>query len=151
MYALVDETDYEELSLWNWSAHFSPNSNTFYAIRHEPTGTPNRQRTVQMHGVIVGLSGLRDHADGNGLNNRRYNLRPADASQNSCNRRMRSDNTSGFKGVSWHKGTQTYRVRIMVNQKAIALGTARTPREGALRYNEAARRYHGEFARLNAV
>jgi hypothetical protein len=150
-YALVDEADYEELSALNWLAHYSPNSDTFYAMRREPTGTPYRQRTIQMHGVIVGVDGCRDHADRNGLNNRRYNLRPADASQNGCNRRTRRNSKTGFKGVTWHRDSQVYRVRITVRGKTIQLGTATDPRAGAIRYNEAALKYHGEFARLNVV
>jgi hypothetical protein len=90
---------------------------------------------------------LVDHEDRNGVNNRISNLREANSQKNNCNRKTRTDNTSGYKGVSWHR--DRYEVRIMLEGKMIHVGSSKDPRIAALMYNEAAIKYHGEFAALN--
>jgi hypothetical protein len=79
------------------------------------------------------------------LDYRRSNLRVANRSQNNRNRRMRKDNTSGYKGiVAYGKG---FRAQIMVNKRGIALGTRPTKEEAFELYCAAAKRLHREFAR----
>lgn len=63
-----------------------------------------------------------DHMDGNPLNNRIENLRPATNQQNIANAKMRCDNTSGVKGVSWHKQKQKWRASVRFNGKSIHIG-----------------------------
>lgn len=92
-----------------------------------------------------------DHKDRNKLNNRIDNLRLATPSQNQSNRAKGKNNTSGFKGVSWHKNEQMYYVQIRHKNKQYHLGAYRTAIEGAVAYNEAAKRLHGEFACLNEI
>ncbi|MEG7750695.1 HNH endonuclease, partial [Listeria monocytogenes] len=69
-----------------------------------------KPRAVYLHRQIMGEpSGFEvDHIDGNGLDNRRANLRVASKTQNVRNQRIRQDNTSSFKGVSWSKRRQKW-------------------------------------------
>jgi hypothetical protein len=91
-----------------------------------------------------------DHIDTNGLNNRKSNLRPAEQIQNTKNMSKGSRNTSGAKGVSLKK-SGVLEVRIMVNGKQLWLGSYRDKIKAAIAYNEAAVKYHGEFASLNNI
>ena len=89
-----------------------------------------------------------DHANGNGLDCRKSNLRFATRSQNNANRdRFVGLHTSKFRGVSRHKGK--WRVAIRVNHKQIGLGRFDDEMEAAEAYDEAAIKHFGEFARLN--
>lgn len=120
-----------------------------YAIGGAP---PNR---AFLHRLISAVPGgfadgvLVDHVDLNKLNNRRANLRQCSHSLNHGNAPLRSDNTSGFKGVSRDK--KKWCASIMVNQRHLHIGNFNTPEEAAHAYNAAARRHFGEFARLNEV
>jgi len=104
-----------------------------------------------MHRFILGLpdgQGV-DHRNGDGLDNQRYNLRPATQLQNSRNRGPSSNNTTGFKGVVWAKIPQRYQVQLEVHGKKIWLGYFDDPVMAARAYDVKARQIHGEFARLN--
>lgn len=82
-----------------------------------------------------------DHEDGDGLNNRWTNLRPATKSQNGANRPANRNNKTGFKGVSMHAG------RFRAAIKGRVLGYRDTAEEAAALYAEAAATEFGEFAR----
>lgn len=88
-----------------------------------------------------------DHKDGDGLNNKFNNLRLASDTQNAQNTKKRSDNTSGFKGVSWHNKLGQWRAVIVVNKKQIHLGTFWDIQDAVAAYKKAAKHYFGEFAR----
>jgi hypothetical protein len=68
-----------------------------------------------------------------------------------CNRVLNQDNTSGYKGVAFDKGSGRWKVDITVNRQRHAIGRFSTRREAAIAYNEAAVRLQGEFARLNDI
>jgi hypothetical protein len=82
------------------------------------------------------------------LDYRRSNLRIATRAQNNANRRMRKDNTSGFKGVTKFLNGSGWRAQIMVNGKARVLGVRETKEAAYELYCAAAREMHGEFARM---
>lgn len=91
-----------------------------------------------------------DHRNGDRLDNRRDNLRLANQTQNLGNAGgLWSSNTSGFRGVSFHKRTGRWRATIRVHGKQHELGTYRTPHEAALAYDQASRENFREFARQN--
>lgn len=79
--------------------------------------------------------------------NRIDNLRYADRHQNGQNRRKQRDNKSGYKGVCWHKATQKWIAQIRINRVSKHLGIFSDPRLAYAAYCEAAKKYHGEFAR----
>lgn len=91
---------------------------------------------------------LIDHLDGNPHNNKFQNLRLATSRQNQCNQKRRTDNTSGLKGVTWDKSRGKWAAGIQVKGKHIFLGRHKTKEEAYAAYCEAARKLHGEFARL---
>lgn len=90
-----------------------------------------------------------DHMDGNGLNNRKLNLRFCTHAENLRNRKKSRINTSGYKGV--FSAGRKWRAQIGVNRKRIWLGSFENKIDAALAYNKAAVRYHGEFAVLNII
>jgi HNH endonuclease/AP2 domain len=92
-----------------------------------------------------------DHIHGIKDDNRISELREATSSQNKCNKPKRKDNTSGFKGVTWHKGAKKWMTQIGINKRSYFLGYFDTPEKAALAFNKAAIELHGEFASLNKV
>jgi len=90
-----------------------------------------------------------DHKNGHRADNRWSNLRDCTRLQNQANMKKPSHNTSGLKGVSLHSEAQKWRAKIQVNKKTIHLGLFATKRQAHDAYCEAARRYHGEFARFS--
>lgn len=119
-------------------------------------GKPGQQKVQWMHRVILsrilGRELTRhevvDHIDGDGLNNRRSNLRLATQMQNASNRKLNKNNTSGYKGVSWDTKTDKWVAQIMTNQKQNRLGYFDNPEDAYKAYCAAALELHGEFARL---
>jgi len=90
-----------------------------------------------------------DHKDRNKLNNLDSNFRICTNAENLRNREKSKNNTSGFKGVI--KNRNKWRSVIRVNNELIQLGTFISKIEAARAYNLAAKKYHGEFAKLNRI
>ena len=109
-------------------------------------------KILYAHRVIMGASPEQDvdHINRDKLDNRRANLRFATASQGNANR-VNARNTSGYRGVRWHKGNGRWFAAICVNRKHIHIGAFRDPRRAALAYDLAAYLHFGEFAQLNGV
>jgi hypothetical protein len=91
---------------------------------------------------------LIDHISGNFHNNRFSNLRLATSWQNQCNQKVRIDNTSGLKGVTWDKNRSKWLAQIQVKRKHFFLGRYKTKEEAWAAYQKAAHEYHGDFARF---
>jgi hypothetical protein len=92
-----------------------------------------------------------DHRNRDGLDNRLRNLRYATSSQNNANKLKRSDNTSGYKGVFWHKRAKKWMAQLGYQNKLHYLGLFASKKEAALAYNEAAEQLAGEFACKNSI
>lgn len=110
------------------------------------------EKTFLAHRIIwkmmTGEDGMTiDHIDCDGHNNKWVNLREAETCENLRNRGAPRNNTSGVKGVSFCKATNTWRASITVDRKAINLGRYPTLNEAAEARRIAAERLHGDFAR----
>lgn len=144
---LIDNEDYKDVSRYRWSIH-SPGINKFYAVRKV------NKKIIKMNRYLLNITDPNikcDHRDGNGLNNQRDNIRKCFQIQNTKNATMHIDNKSGFKGVIWVASKSKFRAGIMSNGHSFFLGYYNTAIEAALAYNEAATKYHGEFAQLNII
>jgi len=86
--------------------------------------------------------------DANPLNTRIENLRAANQSQVNCYRKTKKTTNSGYKGVCLHKQTGKYIAQISKNKKQYHLGLFNTPKEAHKAYRKAAKKLHGEFARV---
>jgi HNH endonuclease len=140
--AVIDDDDAEAvLSVGKWSA--LRGANTFYGARMF-----GRSRFVLLHRFLTGYP-LTDHADGDGLNNRRSNLRSATKSQNNANSVHRTGTTSPYRGVSWKRQIGRWVAQIGYQGGTRYLGTSTDPVVAARAYDVAALETWGEYARLN--
>lgn len=142
--AIVDDEDFENLNKFNWQAKKCKTHDIIYAVRAV------KRKEKKMHREILKANPSEevDHIDGNGLNNVRSILRECSHQQNMCNQKKSSNNTSGYKGVSWDKNA--WRVRIRLNNKEIYIGSFKNIKDAALAYDVAAQIFFGEFARTNS-
>ena len=152
--ALVDPEDYDRLAQYHWHVFKPIRSDRVYAGRwakqnEQPNGKPFK---IPMHVEIMGnVEGMRiDHVRPlDTLDNRRINLRRASAAQNAANSPVPKNNTSGYKGVTWHRQTERWRAFIKFDRRQIHLGMFDVKEEAARAYDIAAKRLFGEFAYLN--
>jgi len=150
----VSPEDYDFLSGFKWYAQRRTTSHapvSYYAMRIAGRKGQLMHRTIlaRMLGRELVSTEQVDHIDRDPLNNRRENLRLATASENLRNQSKHKDNTSGFKGVSFHKPMQKWQAQIAVNHKQIYLGCFDTAAAAAAAYDTAAQSLHGTFACVN--
>jgi len=141
----VDPEDWIYLRLYSWQI-LTTKCGKQYARRTEKL--KGKSRTLLMHRQIMkpDYGFVVDHINGDTLNNRRFNLRICTQSQNLYNRR-----TPRTKGVGFHKGSRRFRAYINVDKRPITLGYFKTVEEAIESYNQAALKYHGEYAVQNRV
>ena len=143
-FATIDEAD-ADLAKSKWSVLRRKGSEVVYARNR--TGLMHRQIMARILGRNLEGHEHVDHADRNTLNNTRANLRLCTPSQNGANRSLQRNNTSGYKGVSFHKHSQKWKAAVRVNGYLQCLGYFHTPEEAFEAYSQAAANYFGEFAR----
>lgn len=150
----VNDDDYEELNKMKWHLIRGIRTNYAYTVIKNSDG---KYKSFLLHRIILNTpKGMEvDHIDHNGLNNQRNNIRNATRSQNKMN--VVAQSNTGYLGIYILKG-KTYKnkkykdnivAKIMVNRKSIYLGTFIDIGSAILARDEAAKKYHGEFANLN--
>lgn len=151
--ALLDAADAAAVLQHTWHAYHS--RGRWYAVRNRTVG-PKKQRPITLHRTIMDVpAGLDvDHRNGNGLDNRRANLRVGTRSQNLANAKKRRTvggkrTASRFKGVYWNKKISKWYGRIQRNGHYAHLGSFASEEDAARAYDRAAREHFGEFACLN--
>jgi len=87
-----------------------------------------------------------DHINGDRSDNRLVNLREASRAENGRNRGANRNNTSGYKGVSWHKSSRRWVANVYGEAGNRHLGCFNTPEEAHAAYCAAAAELYGEFA-----
>lgn len=142
-YALVNDDDCEILSEYKW--HAVKIGNTFYASR----ARPGDYKRIWMHREIMQpLPHLEvDHADGDGLNNQRANLRVCTHAENLRNQKLNKANTSGYKGVTWDARSGKWQAQIKFWQRHYVLGHFVNLEDAARARAEAERELFGDYTR----
>lgn len=146
-FAIVDDEDYEWLNQHKWCvAHCT---NKYYAVRFISVNKKRIQ--LYMHREIMGaMKGQEiDHRGGNSLDNRKSNLRFCTRSENLQNQHRTKNNSTKFKGVSWHKLRHKWQAYINFNKTRIQLGYFDNENDAAKAYDIEATKLFGEFANLN--
>lgn len=143
MQATVDDDMYDFLNQWSWYV-----SSNGYAVRNE---YHPKHMTLRMHVLINNTPEgfFTDHINGNKLDNRRSNLRTCTKNENGFNRDKPSNNTSGYKGIYWHKRDNKWRVQLRVDGKKKYIGNYSDLQDAIMARNKAALTYHGGFAKLD--
>ncbi len=152
--AIVDEEDYERLSIYNWFV--SGNSKNHIQRYHKDLTRkasrlqPNSCKAVSLASEIMHKTGEKfDHKDRDFLNNKKENLRECDSSQNGANSPKRSGTSSKYKGVHWSVRDKRWVAQIKFQYKPIRLGSYKEEIDAARAYDKAATQFFKEFACLN--
>lgn len=140
---VVDDADYQVFGEHRWREKRCRGK--IYAVE---AGKPGVFLHREILGLVPGDGIIADHRNNNPLDNRRSNLRQATATQNAQNGKTPKTNTTGYKGV-WLQRETRYRAGIRINKRTTHLGMFADPIDAAKAYDEAARKYHGEFALTN--
>lgn len=152
-YETIISPEDADLAAFRWTAFKGGKSELLYVIRTIP---PNYER-VHLHRIIVERmqdgkpledGQFVDHISGDTLDNRRENLRIATKQQNMANSRLKKNNTSGFRGVSWQKRDKKWKAEIRIDGKKKFLGNFDKKEDAYKAYCDKAIELYGEFARL---
>lgn len=144
---LVDNDDYLKYNNIAWCAG-NKGKNTFYAVSSFDGKLLHRVIMNAPKGVTV------DHINGNTLDNRKCNLRLASYSQNCANRRIQSNNTSGYRGVYYDSSTRSknkWKAQISFEGKNMHIGRFYTKEQAFDAYDKKKKEYFGEFAYVDKI
>lgn len=150
---LFDLEDYEKIKDYCWFITYAKKDKKGYKTAHGKTFNCEKRKSLSMHRFILGINDssiIIDHINRNPLDNRKSNLRTCTIQQNVHN----TEAVVGeYKGVSKREGVKGDKWCAYITSDGVHhwLGTFDTPEQAALAYNEAALKYHGEFAYLNDV
>lgn len=145
---LFDLEDYELLKQYTWT--LSHVGGCFYA-KAWLYGS-DKPKIIKMHRLVLGFPDYKiDHKDRNGLNNKKSNLRKFEGGQNRMNSSISKNNTTGFKGVTYEQKKKLWLTHIGFKGEKIKGGRFKNKYAAALRYNQLAIKYFGEFAVINKL
>lgn len=145
-FTLVDDEDFCKLSLIKWRILKARGYTKDYVYGY----ISSKKRHIFLHRFLMNpqIGMVVDHINGDGLDNRKKNLRICTTQENSRSRRfLQKNNTTGYQGVK--KNKNGWESQIKVNGKMKYLGYSKDKTKAAKIYDEAAKKYHGEFATLN--
>ena len=149
---IIDDDDYPKVSKHKWYAQNY--AHVGYLPCYHARTDINRKK-ILMHRFILNPKPNEniDHINGNGLDNRKDNLRIATVQQNGCNRKKDTGHkkdacSSQYKGVTKRKNDR-WETTIRMQGKYIYLGCFKTEEEAGRAYDSEAKKLFGEFARLN--
>lgn len=128
--AIVDEEDFERVSLYKW--YLGKNGYAINTKYIKGSGRKNQKnRYIYLHRLIMNApkGSIIDHINRNPLDNRKVNLRLGSQRINMLNAGMLKNNTSGFKGVSWHKTAKKWEAYTHYHNKKIGLGLFKNKRD----------------------
>jgi len=149
LFAVVDDEDIERICLFDWRP--VANGRGYYA-RTGGRVIPSHHKLLHRLILKVSHNEAVDHINGDGLDNRRCNLRVASASQNGANRGIPDvEKTSRFKGVHYNEAVKRWCARIGYQGTHIGLGAFDNELEAARAYDEAAKQHFGQFAMTNQM
>lgn len=141
-YALIDDSDEQDLSQFRW--HCSQDKTVFRFVNRPCESIVKEYLHRRIVSPAQGLSV--DHIDGDRFNNRRSNLRACLIHHNNWNKGKSPRNTSGYKGVYWSRGL--WQAEIRANGRKYYLGRYSTPETAHKAYRDACLRLHGEYANV---
>lgn len=147
---LFDDADGHLLEKKVWGVKRASSTRSYARFQYREDG---ERKSVYMHRLILSAPAdlVVDHISGDGLDNRRCNIRLCSIYENARNRAPATKNKTGFKGVKeiFTKAGSRYAAQLKIKKKNLWLGTFSTPTEAAMAYDDAAIQIHAEFARLN--
>ena len=140
-FALIDDEDY---NLFNNHALFLTGSGETKHIVFKKQG-----KHISIHRLIMRIADntkVVDHINRNTLDNRKNNLRICTRAQNLWNRGPSLNSTSGYKGISFDRNRNKYRVKIVCNSKEYFIGRFNNLKDAKQAYNNNVKEYHKEFS-----
>jgi hypothetical protein len=148
VWVLVDREDVPSIVYFPWSKSGAGLKKGKQYIQGQVV---NRGPIVYLHRFLnkTPKGMLTDHIDNNALNNRKSNLRSVTVSQNNMNSKLKKENTSGYRGVTYRKDTGKWMAQINKGGRHYCLGSFLTKEAAFAVYLEKTKELFGEFARYN--
>ncbi|WP_297991962.1 HNH endonuclease [uncultured Clostridium sp.] len=137
----IDNDDLEKCSKLTW--HYAKNKDSKYIQ------TRVKGKMIKLHRYIMNIDNsnlLVDHISRDTLDNRKSNLRICTYQQNSFNKSIRIDNTSGITGISFHNINKKWRAKIKYNNLTIHLGYFEDINEALINRRVAEEILFGEYS-----
>lgn len=124
---LIDDEDFTKVQSYSW--FIDSKGHVIARKKLADTGA----HKIRLHRLVMNVNStsypLVDHINGNKLDNRKQNLRLCDYQTNAFNKHHQKTNTSGYRGVDFHKKTNTWRSRVCFKGARYCLGYFKTAKE----------------------